>query len=142
MLQLNPPLPLKHIDKGNFLALFIHDPGLENELMFTGFLDNGEIWTFTNKVLRACKNITLGRTYENQKNFIHVKCSWCELIGIVDSEQGKKWECPRCSSMMPFFSKEINTYTEGLQCIKCYEMCEVLYNCLCSECFEKRDSKK
>ena len=60
-LQLNPALPLKHIEKGNFLAHFIHDDGIESDILFTGFLDNGEIWTFSNRVLRAQKNITLGR---------------------------------------------------------------------------------
>lgn len=67
ILQLNPPIPLKHIDKGNFLAHFIHDAGIESELLFTGFLeDSGEIWTFNNKVLRAQKNITIGRTLEEK----------------------------------------------------------------------------
>jgi|HubBroStandDraft_2_1064218.scaffolds.fasta_scaffold449872_3 hypothetical protein len=65
LLQLNPALPFIHIAKGNFLAHFIHDDGIESEIMFTGILeDSGEIWTFTNKVLRAQKNITIGRTLE------------------------------------------------------------------------------
>lgn len=64
MLQLNPALPLRHIEKGNFLAHVIHDDGIECEIMFTGFLEEtGEIWTFTNKVLRAQTNITIGRTF-------------------------------------------------------------------------------
>jgi hypothetical protein len=62
ILQLNPALPLWHKDKGNFLAHFIHDPGIENEILFTGILeDSGEIWTFNNKVLRGQRNITIGR---------------------------------------------------------------------------------
>jgi hypothetical protein len=69
MLQLNPALPLWHIEKGNFLAHVIHDDGIESEIMFTGFLEeSGEIWTFTNKVLRAQKNITIGRTYDKRKD--------------------------------------------------------------------------
>jgi hypothetical protein len=63
IIQLNPPLPLRHISKGNFLAHFFNDPGIENLVEFTGFLDNGEIWTFTNLDLRAQKNITLGRDF-------------------------------------------------------------------------------
>lgn len=65
ILQLNPPIPLRHIEKGSFLAHFIHDDGPESDILFTGFLEsNGEIWTYSNRVLRACKNITLGRTFE------------------------------------------------------------------------------
>lgn len=66
ILQLNPPIPLTHLIKGDFLAHFIHDPGIENEIMFTGFLDNGEIWTFRNRDLRAQKNITIGRTFKEK----------------------------------------------------------------------------
>ena len=62
ILQLNPALPLKHVSRGNFLAHFIHDDGIESSILFTGFLDNGEIWTFNNRDLRAQNNITLGRT--------------------------------------------------------------------------------
>lgn len=68
ILQLNPTLPFVHIEKGNFLAHFIHDDGIESEILFTGILeDSGEIWTFNNKVLRAHKNITIGRTYKNNR---------------------------------------------------------------------------
>lgn len=68
ILQLNPALPLRHLVKGNFLAHFIHDPGIESEIMFTGILEeSGEIWTFTNKVLRGQKNITIGRSYGQVK---------------------------------------------------------------------------
>lgn len=66
ILQLNPALPLRHIDKGAFLAHFIHDDGIESDIYFTGFLeDSGEIWTFSNRVLRAQKNITIGREFKN-----------------------------------------------------------------------------
>jgi hypothetical protein len=61
ILQLNPAIPLTHISKGNFLAHFIHDDGIESSILFTGFLDNGEIWTFNNRDLLAQKNLTIGR---------------------------------------------------------------------------------
>ncbi len=65
ILQLNPAIPLNHIERGPFLAHFIHDYGVESEILFTGFLeDSGEIWTFNNKVLRATKNITIGREFK------------------------------------------------------------------------------
>lgn len=65
ILQLNPALPLWHAQKGDFLAHFIHDPGIESEIMFTGILkESGEIWTFTNRDLRGQRNITIGRTLD------------------------------------------------------------------------------
>jgi hypothetical protein len=68
IVQLNPALPLVHIEKGNFLAHFIHDPGIESEILFTGIIEEtGEIWTFNNKVLRGQKNITIGREYKNER---------------------------------------------------------------------------
>lgn len=67
ILQLNPALPLKHIDKGNFLAHFIHEDGIESEIMFTGILqDSGEIWTFNNKVLRGQRNISIDRDFKKE----------------------------------------------------------------------------
>lgn len=61
MLQLNPPLPMI-TPKGNALAHFVLDYGPEFDLHWTVFLDsNGECWTFNNREIRACKNITLGR---------------------------------------------------------------------------------
>ncbi len=64
-LQLNPPLPLTHIDKGDCLAHFLIDPGIESDLLWVCFMEEtGEIWTFSNRVLRAQKNITLGRTFD------------------------------------------------------------------------------
>lgn len=74
ILQLNPAIPLDHIEKGPFLAHFIHDEGVEAEIYFTGFLkDSGEIWTFNNRVLRAQKNITLDRTLKKNDSEIWVR---------------------------------------------------------------------
>lgn len=71
ILQLNPPIPLRHITKGDFLAHIIHDPGIENEIMFTGCLnDSGEIWTFRNRDLRFCTNLTIGRDLRPVQNEI------------------------------------------------------------------------
>lgn len=70
ILQLNPPIPMTHIEKGDCLAHFMHDDGIESSILFTVFMDDtGEIWTFNNRVLRAQKNITAGRCFkENNKN--------------------------------------------------------------------------
>lgn len=65
ILQIDPALPLWHPTRGDFMAHFFHDEGIESEVMFTGILkDSGEIWTFTNRDLRGQKNITIGRTLD------------------------------------------------------------------------------
>lgn len=62
MLQLNPPLPL-NTPKGEGFAHFLIDYGPESDLYWTVFITaTGEIWTFSNREVRASKNITLGRT--------------------------------------------------------------------------------
>ena len=62
MLQLNPPLPM-NTPKGEGFAHFLIDYGPESDLYWTVFItETGEIWTFSNKDVRASKNITLGRT--------------------------------------------------------------------------------
>src|ERR1700748_2036012 len=61
MLQLNPPLPL-NTPKGEGFAHFLIDYGPESDLYWTVFItETGEIWTFSNREVRAIKNITLGR---------------------------------------------------------------------------------
>lgn len=63
ILQLNPPIPLD-TPKGPALAHFIIDYGIESNLFWVCFQDEtGECWTWDNKVIRAQKNITIGRTY-------------------------------------------------------------------------------
>jgi len=61
ILQLNPPFPLT-TPKGNALAHFIIDYGCEHNLMWVCFIDEtGECWTYPNFLIRAQKNITMGR---------------------------------------------------------------------------------
>ena len=61
LLQLDPPLPLE-TPKGAGLAHILVDYGPEHDLYWTVFLDtNGECWTFSNREVRALKNISLGR---------------------------------------------------------------------------------
>lgn len=108
ILQLNPAIPLRHPEKGNFLAHFIHDSGIENQILFTGFLENnGEIWTFNNTVLRAQKNITIGRVYENKyekdvsafcpngHKFLIEECT-CKSTSLLTGIT--KYFCPICGS--------------------------------------------
>jgi hypothetical protein len=66
MLQLNPPLPL-NTPKGEGFAHFLIDYGPESDLYWTVFItETGEIWTFSNREVRASKNITLGRVAPSQ----------------------------------------------------------------------------
>lgn len=64
IVQLNPALPLL-TPLGKALAHFVIDYGIESDLYFVCFIDDtGECWTFSNKDIRADKNITYGRVYE------------------------------------------------------------------------------
>jgi hypothetical protein len=61
MLQLNPPLPM-NTPKGEGFAHILIDYGPESDLYWTVIItESGEIWTFSNREIRASKNITLGR---------------------------------------------------------------------------------
>ncbi len=65
--QLNPPIPL-NTPKGPGLAWFLLDYGPEYDLMWTVAIDEtGEIWTYSNREVRAQKNITLGRLVKKEK---------------------------------------------------------------------------
>ena len=64
ILQLNPPIPLT-TPKGSSIAHFLIDYGPEHDLLWVCFDDEtGECWTWNNALIRAEKNITLGRSYE------------------------------------------------------------------------------
>lgn len=63
ILQLHPALPMK-CPKGDCLAHFLIDDGPEADLKWVVFLDDsGECWTYSNRMIRAQKNITQGREY-------------------------------------------------------------------------------
>ena len=64
IIQLNPPIPLK-TPKGCALCHVLIDYGIEHDLHWVCFIDDTyECWTFSNKDILACKNITYGRTRE------------------------------------------------------------------------------
>lgn len=63
ILQLNPPLPM-NTPKGEGFAHILIDYGPESDLYWTVFITaTGEIWTYSNRHVRAIKNITLERTH-------------------------------------------------------------------------------
>lgn len=61
LIQLNPPLPIV-TPLGEGLAHVLIDYGIEHDLMWVCFQnETGECWTWSNKDIRADKNITIGR---------------------------------------------------------------------------------
>jgi hypothetical protein len=61
IIQLNPPLPIV-TPLGKGLAHVLIDYGIEHDLMWVCFQnETGECWTWSNKDIRADKNITIGR---------------------------------------------------------------------------------
>lgn len=60
MLQLNPPLPVV-TPKGKALAHVLIDMGAEHDLLWVCFEEDGQVWTWNNKDIRAQTNITMGR---------------------------------------------------------------------------------
>ncbi len=60
VIQLDPVIPMQ-TPKGHGYAYFVDDPGLDYDLVWTVFLDNGEIWCFRNREVRAVENYTHGR---------------------------------------------------------------------------------
>jgi hypothetical protein len=62
ILQLDPPIPVS-CPKGNGLAHVLIDYGCEFDLCWVIFIDDTkECWTFPNPLIRAQKNVTMGRT--------------------------------------------------------------------------------
>lgn len=62
MLQLNPTLPINRISDGmSGYAFLVIDYSQEHDLLFTCAMQNGEIWTLSNKDIRVQDNISLGR---------------------------------------------------------------------------------
>jgi hypothetical protein len=60
--QLNPPIPLHVIDKGDGYAIGVIDYGQEHNLIWVTALDaSGEIWCAPNPQVRLGKNWTMGR---------------------------------------------------------------------------------
>lgn len=60
--QLNPPLPLHVLGKGDGMAIAMIDYGPEHNLIWvTALDDNGEIWCAPNPEVRMQANWTMGR---------------------------------------------------------------------------------
>lgn len=61
--QLNPPIPLHVLDKGDGLAIGLIDYGPEHNLLWITAIDaTGEIWCAPNPQVRMQKNWSMGRS--------------------------------------------------------------------------------
>jgi len=68
LIQLDPPIPIQ-TPKGSGIGHFLIDYGPEHDLHWVVFQDEtGECWTWSNRLIRGQKNITLGRTYEKESS--------------------------------------------------------------------------
>jgi len=64
-MQLNPTIPIFRVsDSMNGYAFIVIDYSQEHDLLFVCAMDNGEIWTLSNREIRVTNNITLGRRNE------------------------------------------------------------------------------
>lgn len=69
ILQLSPALPVS-TPKGNGIAHFLVDYGQESDLYWVVFIDEtGESWMYSNKEIRAQRNVTLGRKLDTKVNY-------------------------------------------------------------------------
>ncbi|WP_417622845.1 hypothetical protein [Parasphingorhabdus sp.] len=60
--QLNPPIPLTVIGKGDGMAFAVIDYGAEHNLLWVTAIDaTGEIWCAPNPKVRMHKNWSMGR---------------------------------------------------------------------------------
>ena len=84
--QLNPPIPLK-TPRGNGLAHFVIDQGIEHNLLWVVFLDeSGECWTYGNPDIRALKNITQGREHISPFTESELKSGHVEIELLYQQE--------------------------------------------------------
>ena len=60
MLQLNPAIPVV-TPKGKGIAHVLIDYGVEADLIWIVFQDDGECWSWRNQDIRAERNITFSR---------------------------------------------------------------------------------
>ena len=68
MLQLSPTIPIvRDADGMKGYAFLVIDYSQEHVLLFTCAMDDGEIWTLSNRDIRIVNNVTLNRIYEKGK---------------------------------------------------------------------------
>lgn len=67
ILQLEPPIPVHVIGKGNGIAWLVIDYGAEHHLLWTVAIDaTGELWTVPNPEIRAQRNYSMQREFRTE----------------------------------------------------------------------------
>lgn len=62
ILQLNPPIPVHVIDRGNGFAFLVTDYSQEHHKLWTVAMDDtGEVWDVPNPLIRMQWNWSMGR---------------------------------------------------------------------------------
>jgi hypothetical protein len=70
MLQLNPMLPIvRNSDGMKGFAFLVIDYSQEHDLVFTCAMDDGEIWTLSNKAITFANNISLNRILKKDSKY-------------------------------------------------------------------------
>lgn len=68
ILQLSPTIPMvRDADGMKGYAFLVIDYSQEHDLLFTCAMDDGQIWTLSNREIRIVNNVTLNRIYEKGK---------------------------------------------------------------------------
>ena len=68
ILQLSPMIPIvRDADGMKGYAFLVIDYSQEHDLLFTCAMDDGQIWTLSNRDIRIVNNVTLNRIYEKGK---------------------------------------------------------------------------
>ena len=68
ILQLSPTIPMvRDADGMKGYAFLVIDYSQEHDLLFTCAMDDGQIWTLSNRDIRIVNNVTLNRIYEKGK---------------------------------------------------------------------------
>ena len=70
ILQLNPMLPIvRNSDGMKGFAFLVIDYSQEHDLLFTCAMNDGEIWTLSNKEISFANNISLNRVLKKDSKY-------------------------------------------------------------------------
>lgn len=85
IIQLNPTIPV-NTPKGEAIAHFLIDYGIEHDLYWVTFItETQECWTFSNRDIRACQNITIGRKEIPEKIPLEPYCD-VKIVPVSDKD--------------------------------------------------------
>jgi len=82
ILQLSPQIEMQ-TPKGHGFANFMIDRGMDFDIEWVVFLDDGQIWSFQNRDVRLEKNVTFSR---NPPELERLGGVWSKLKRFEDNE--------------------------------------------------------